>query len=67
MTKTIQPCSWEAVVYTADKESRSLLALSNNLNELYENMNKLNFMLKDYVSQTKKLEQIFHTIETKEQ
>jgi len=67
MTKTIQPCSWETVVCTETKDNtRSLFALSNNLNELYENMNKLNYMLKDYVSQTKKLEQILHTIGTKE-
>jgi hypothetical protein len=77
MTETIQPHSWETVVYATDKDLHiqkpetkdnrdPLLTLSNNLNELYENINMLNYMLKDYVSQTKKLEQILDTIKVKE-
>jgi len=76
MTETIQPRSWETVVQT-DKDLHtqkpepkddmsSLLTLSNNLNNLYESLNKLNCMLTNYVSQTKKLEQVFYVINEKE-
>jgi len=78
MTETIQPCSWKTVVNVTNKDLRTqkpetegnmspLLTLSNNLNNLYENINMLNYMIKRYVSQTKKLEQIFNTIKVKEQ
>jgi len=73
MTETIQPRSWETVVHITDKDLHmqkpekednlsSLLTLSNNLNSLYESVNRLNYMLKYYVNQTKKLEQVFYVI-----
>jgi len=78
MTETIQPRSWETVIHITDNNSHiqkpekensmsSLLTLSNNLNNLHENINRLNYMIKNYVSQTKRLEQIFDTIKVKEQ
>jgi len=77
MTETVQPRSWETVVQadndlhiqkpeTKDDMS-SLLTLSNNLNTLYESLNRLDCMLKNYVNQTKKLEQVFYVINEKEQ
>jgi hypothetical protein len=78
MTETIQPRSWETVVHVTNNDLHiqkpetkdtmdPLLTLSNNLNNLYENINKLNYMLKNYVNQTKKLEQILDTIKVKEE
>jgi len=78
MTETIQPSTWKTVIYVADKDLHiqkpgtqdnmsSLLTLSNNLNSLYESINKLNYMLKNYVNQTKRLEQVFYVIKEKEQ
>jgi hypothetical protein len=71
MTETIQPHSWKTTVYEADKDLHiqkpetedsmsPLLTLSHNLNNLYENMNKLNYLVKEYVSQTKELEKILY-------
>jgi len=78
MTETIQPRSWETEVHVTGNDLHmqkpetednlsSLLTLSNNLNTLYESLNKLNYMLENYVNQTKKLEQVFYVISEKEQ
>jgi small-conductance mechanosensitive channel len=78
MTKTIQPCSCETTIDIKDNDMRKqksetednrrlLLTLSNNLNNLYENINRLNYEILKYVNQKKRLEQIFNTIKTKEE
>jgi len=71
MTKTIQPRSWKTEIYVTDNDllikkpgtedtASLLLTLSNNLNNLYENINRLNYLIKRYVSQNKKMEQILY-------
>jgi hypothetical protein len=72
MTKTIQPRSWKIAIYETDNDlhiqkpetednMRLLLTLSNNLNNLYENIERLNYLIKRYVDQNKKIEQILFT------
>jgi len=71
MTKTIQPRSWKITVHVTDinlhiqkpetkDNTNFLLKLSNELNNLYENINRLNYWIKRYVSQNKIIEQILY-------
>ena len=71
MTETIQPHSCKTSVNVTDKDLHlqkpetkdnmsPLLTLSQNLNDLYKNMSWLNYLVKEYVSQTKKLEEILY-------
>jgi len=76
MTETIQPYSWKTSVNVPDNVSRiqkpeteddtnPMLALSKNLNTLYESINMLNHLVKRYVSESKKFEQILYEIDKK--